>query len=137
MAEAMFRHALPATSPWQAISAGLSACSGLAASKEAVLAVCEAGAHLSGHFSQMLTDQMIQDARVIMAMTRAHRDQILARHPAAGQRVFLLKSFDPMAKGPDRDVNDPIGGDLNCYRRCRNEIVRCLPGLLEFLESLM
>jgi protein-tyrosine-phosphatase len=136
MAEALFRRDQPPDSPWQAASAGLSACPGLPASDEAVQAVCEAGAHLTGHASRMLTDQLVQKAVLIVAMTRSHRDQILVRFPVASQKVFLLKSFDPAATAPDRDVEDPIGGDLNCYRRCRNEIARSLPGLLEFLESL-
>jgi protein-tyrosine-phosphatase len=136
MAEALFRHDLPPRSPWQVSSAGLSACPGLEASEEAVLAVHESGADLVGHTSQLLTAPLVESARVIVAMTRDHRDQILARFPAASQKVFLLKSFDPAVAAPDRDVDDPIGGDLRLYRRCRNEIARCLPGLLEFLESL-
>lgn len=135
MAEALFRVQLPPRSPWQAASAGLSAVPGLPASEEAAAAVEEQGADLAHHISRPLTAPLIEAARLIVAMTRSHRDLILMRFPAARQKVYLLKSFDPACQGPHLDLDDPIGGDLARYRSCRDEIARCLPDLTAFLDN--
>ena len=136
MAEALLRHHLPPDSPWQVASAGLAALPGDEASPGAVEALAEVGIDLSSHGSRPLDPEQVQAARVIVALTRAHRDDILARYPAAAQKVFLLRSFDPAA-GDDRDVPDPIGSSLAVYRRCRDFIAAAIPGLVEFLEELL
>ena len=135
MAEALLRHHLPSGVVWRVASAGTCACSGDAASEGSVEALAEEGIELPAHRSQPLTEKLVRDARVIVALTRGHRDDILENFPAAKQKVFLLKSFDPAA-GDEKDVPDPIGGSLSVYRRCRNAIAAAIPGLIEFLGEL-
>lgn len=135
MAEALLRHHLPLGTPWHVASAGTSAFDGDEASDGTVEALAEAGVNLPAHRSQRLTAELVRKAQVIVALTRAHRDDILERFPEAAQRVFLLKSFDSRA-GDDKDVPDPIGCDLSVYRRCRDTIVAAIPGLVEFLGEL-
>ena len=135
MAEALLRHHLPAGTPWRVASAGTCAFDGDAASEGAINALSDAEISLPNHRSQLLTAKRIQEAHVIVAMTRSHRDDILDRFPAAKQKVFLLKSFDPQS-GDDKDVPDPIGGTLTTYRRCRDTIAEAIPGLVEFLGEI-
>ena len=135
MAEALLRHHLPPDSPWQVASAGTCAISGDEASPGAIEVLAENLLDLSGHCSQPLTDELVRRATVIVALTRAHRDDILAAFPTASQKVFLLRSFDPPA-GDDKDIAAPIGGTLDVYRRCRDTIAAALPGLVEFLADL-
>lgn len=135
MAEALLRCHLPPDLPWRVASAGTCAFDGDEASTGTVEALAEEGIEFSAHLSQRLTSKLVQDAHLIVALTRSHRDDILDRFPAAARKVFLLKSFDPQA-ADDKDVPDPIGGDLSVYRRCRDSIASAIPGLIEFLREL-
>jgi protein-tyrosine phosphatase len=96
-------------------SAGLAAWGGGGASAGAVEAVSEMGGDLGSHESQPLTEPLVRQADVILTMTAAHRNAILAQFPEAGGRVMMLS--------PDRkDVIDPIGGSLETYRACARQI---------------
>ena len=131
----MLRHHLTPNSPWQVASAGTCAISGDEASPGAIEVLAESLLDLTGHRSQPLTDELARAATVIVALTRAHRDDILAAFPSAFQKVFLLRSFDPHTDS-DKDIADPIGGTLDVYRRCRDAIATAIPGLAEFLSEI-
>ena len=96
-------------------SAGLAAWGGGSASENAVEAVRELGADLTGHESQPVTESLVSQADVILTMTAAHRAAILAQFPEAGGRVALLAT-------DRRDVVDPVGGSLETYRNCARQI---------------
>lgn len=136
MAEALLRHQLPPGSPWRVASAGISAFDGDEPSMGAVEAMAEQEIELPAHRSQCLTEARVRKAQVIVALTRSHRDDILDLFPAASQKVFLLRSFDPRS-GDDKDVPDPIGSSLAVYRRCRDCIAAAIPGLVEFLGEML
>ncbi|MFM7244272.1 MAG: Sua5/YciO/YrdC/YwlC family protein [Planctomycetaceae bacterium] len=96
-------------------SAGLAAWGGGPASAHAVEVMRERGAELAGHESQPLTESLVAEADVILTMTAAHRAAILAQFPEAGGRVSLLAT-------DRRDVVDPVGGSLETYRTCADQI---------------
>jgi len=73
------------------------------------------GAELAGHESQPLTESLVAEADVILTMTAAHRAAILAQFPEAGGRVSVLAT-------DRRDVVDPVGGSLETYRKCADQI---------------
>ena len=96
-------------------SAGIAAWGGAKASVNAVEAMAEIGGDLTGHESQPLTDNLVQQADVIWTMTATHRAAIVAQFPDAGARVAMLS--------PERkDVIDPIGGPVATYRKCADQI---------------
>jgi len=110
-------------------SAGISAWGGGKASTNAVEAMRERNADLTGHESQPLTENLVRQADVIWTMTASHRAAILARFPEAGGRVAMLS--------PDRlDVIDPIGGSLETYRKCARQIHEHLATRLDTLADL-
>jgi len=133
MAEALLRAGLPTEGGWRASSAGIFAVPGLPASPEAVLALAEIGLDLGAHRSRALSAAMIAEATLVVPMTATHRDFLLGLQPAARDKVFLLRSFDRAVAGR-ADLDDPIGGSLETYRRCRDAIRACLPGLLAFMR---
>lgn len=134
MAEYLLRDALPPSLPWQVASAGTLAVNGLPASAEGVTALAEMGIDMRGHTSQSISPRLAREADVIVAMTRAHREQLLAAFPDIAERTFLLKAF--VADARDLDVADPIGQPVSAYRHTRNEIRDAVPGLLDFLDDL-
>ena len=132
MAEALLRIALPTSSPWTTASAGLSACPGCRASEAAISAIDEIGGDLRGHRSQPVSTQLVQAAAAIVVMTGAHAQQLIARYPAARDKLFLMRSFDPEAPA-ESNVSDPFCGTLDEYRQCRDTLRKAIPGLVRFL----
>jgi tRNA threonylcarbamoyl adenosine modification protein (Sua5/YciO/YrdC/YwlC family) len=109
------------------MSAGISAMMGGQAAAEAVQAISEMGLDLSDHETQPLTEPLIRHADVIYAMTRSHREAIVAQWPDAAARVRLL--------APDNsDISDPIGGPLERYRSCAAQLKHHLSVRLDELD---
>jgi len=104
-------------------SAGLSTGVGAPASPEAVDVLRRRGIDLSRHESQPATARLLQQADRIFTMTRAHRETILRECPELDDRVELLSR-------QERDISDPIGGPLEEYQRCADEIEQNLRALL-------
>ncbi|MFG0295536.1 MAG: Sua5/YciO/YrdC/YwlC family protein [Maioricimonas sp. JB045] len=129
MAEAMFRKLLCesldceeeelAERGYIVASAGISARPGMPAAPEAVQLLARDHVDLSGHASQPLTEQLLLQADRIWTMTAGHRMAILGSYPHLSDRVQLLS-------GAGKDISDPIGGGMNEYTSCRNEILECI-----------
>ncbi|MEK6234123.1 MAG: Sua5/YciO/YrdC/YwlC family protein, partial [Planctomycetales bacterium] len=97
------------------LSAGVSASSGGRASPEAVEIMRRRGVGLDDHCSQPLTETMVEQADFMLVMTNSHRQAILSYFPEAKDRVVLLCR-------DQADVSDPIGGPLESYQRCADQI---------------
>jgi protein-tyrosine phosphatase len=97
------------------MSAGIAAMGGSCAARQAVEVMETFGVDLSPHASQPLTDQMIRQADHLFVMTRGHRQAILAEYPEAADRVQLISR-------DGRDIADPIGGPVELYRACAEQL---------------
>ena len=97
------------------LSAGIAAGQGMPASAEAVEVMKSRNLELRDHGSQRVTDRLIRDADVIFTMTRAHQSALVQHWPSAKERCYTLS--------PDGlDVSDPIGGPMELYERCAEQI---------------
>jgi protein-tyrosine phosphatase len=97
------------------MSAGIAAMAGGRASTHSMEVAAQRGLDLSGHESQPLTDRLVQHADLILTMTASHRDAILAQWPSAAPRTEVLST-------DGSDVADPIGGPVELYRSCADQI---------------
>ncbi len=97
------------------LSAGLSAMLGGRPAAEAVSVMAQHGLNLADHGSQPLTSQLVRQADVIWTMTRSHRQAIAMQWPEAMNRTFILAT-------DQRDIADPIGGPVECYEKCAQQI---------------
>jgi protein-tyrosine phosphatase len=97
------------------MSAGISAAPGSRAADEAQAVMKERGLDLGLHESQPLSDRLVRFADRIITMTRGHREAILSQFPEAASRTSLLARN----RG---DIADPIGGPIEYYRRCAEQI---------------
>ena len=88
-------------------------------SPEAVEVMAKMGLQLADHESQPLSTQLVRHADLIWTMTRSHRQSIVAQWPEAATRTHVL-ALD------QSDVADPIGGPLEYYRQCAEQIKRLL-----------
>jgi protein-tyrosine phosphatase len=109
------------------MSAGIAAMAGGRASVEASHIMNERALNLDQHESQPLSDRLVRFADLILAMTRSHREAILAQWPAAGPRTFVLGNNQG-------DVSDPIGGPAEVYRQCADQIDAFLTPWIERLD---
>src|SRR3989338_1707351 len=121
MAEAITRGELePLADMAQVFSRGLMARAGGTAS-EGASAVCdEIQVSLQAQLSAPLMAEDAARAALILTMEHSQRMLLLALFPARRDRIFTLREYATRKPGPD--VHDPIGGDLETYRRCREEI---------------
>jgi protein-tyrosine-phosphatase len=113
-------------------SAGTAGLAGFPASDYARDVADEHGVDISGHLSRALSEETIDRADLILAMTAAHVDRVLAESPGASDRTFLLSEY---ADGSVADVPDPMGGSREdyetAYQMMRAYLKRALPRIIE------
>ena len=107
------------TDKFDVLSAGISVFSPTSASKNAILALNEMGIDISNHTSKQLTDDMINDADIILTMTNSHKQIIENVCDDIECEIYTLMGY---AYGADKDVSDPYGMDLDKYKKCAKEI---------------
>ncbi len=138
MAEALFRQLVREAGhegDFRVASAGLSAPRGQGPTPLAVEALAEEGVNLSDHRTRPVTEELVERADTIVAMTRGHLDTLMMLFPEAADRAYVLREFEPGSDGYDLDLPDPIGMPRSVYQRCRDVIKGALPGVLHFLAA--
>lgn len=117
-------------------SAGLAAFPGDGASEHARQALREEGVKVDDHRARMLSPEMVEEADLVLTMTRRHKETILALMPQAEGRVFVLKEYCFSAgETPCLDVGDPYGLSPQAYRRVIQEFKEILPRLWEKIKG--
>lgn len=119
-----------------ACSAGIAAVDGMTANTAAVQAMRAAyGIDLSQHRSAQLTPEMLAQAGLIVVMTPAHRDWILARYSGFAARVHVLTEFGPEYALGTYGISDPFGGDLASYTATTRQMAPHIRALLAYILS--
>jgi protein-tyrosine phosphatase len=111
----------------QVASAGMAAVAGGGPTEEAIRVLADLGLDLRSHVTQPLTEPLVRQADLIFTMTQAHRQGLVAQWPSAADRTIVLA-----ASGTD--IADPIGGPLERYERCAEQIESELRGRLETVD---
>jgi RpiB/LacA/LacB family sugar-phosphate isomerase len=135
MAEGLFRHAMRGNGEYRASSAGLGALDGQPPSTHAVTACRQLGIDITAQRSRMLTAEAVRGADYIFGMTHSHVDHILLMYPQAAEKTFLLREFDETLHDFEKDISDPIGGSLEVYLNCRDQIEQGIASMLTFLQQ--
>ncbi|MDF1754448.1 MAG: low molecular weight protein arginine phosphatase [Verrucomicrobiales bacterium] len=135
MAEGLFRQLVEESGEDITVaSAGIGAMDGAPPSANSVDAMNEEGIDISAQRSQMLIPPMVEEFTHIFGMGRGHIELIRNYFPGSVEKTFVLREF--LGDGDlDLDVPDPIGMDLEEYKRCRNLIKEAMPGILKFVIS--
>lgn len=105
------------------LSAGISVFSPTPASENAVLTLKEMGIDISSHISRQLTDDMINNASLILTMTNSHKQIIQSVCNEISDKIFTLNGY---AYGTDTDISDPYGMDLDTYKKTAEQIYNAL-----------
>jgi RpiB/LacA/LacB family sugar-phosphate isomerase len=112
----------------------MGAANGHPPSAHAVTALKELGMDITGQRSQMLTAQMVAEADYIFGMTHSHVDTVTLLYPESAEKTFLVREFDDTLDPYEKDISDPIGGPLNTYIVCRDQIEQGIASILKFIE---
>jgi tRNA threonylcarbamoyl adenosine modification protein (Sua5/YciO/YrdC/YwlC family) len=128
MAEGYLRHMLPKEWKDRVIvrSCGTKALPGMPATDKGQEVCKKAGFDTSEHQSRALTDHLLKQADLVIAMEESHRGDILKLFPQA--KVSLL-AVD--------GVPDPIGGTTADYQRTLDLIKKEMPDVLEKIKELL
>jgi protein-tyrosine-phosphatase len=121
------------------ISAGTSAVKGQRASKNAIHVMQERKIDISNHQARPLTPRLIEEADLILTMTRNHRESVLRMVPKAKGKTFTLKEYagrlgnqgNIISEIEGLDILDPFGQPPAIYRECAKEIEEELKIVLE------
>ncbi|GDX79148.1 protein-tyrosine-phosphatase [Deltaproteobacteria bacterium] len=109
-------------------SAGTHAREGDEAAPNSKKAMAELGGDLSAHRSQAVSSELVAWADRILVMEIRHAQSIRDEFPEADQKIQMLGPF-----GGIMEIGDPYGSWIFKYRASRNEIQRCVEGLIDRL----
>lgn len=121
LAEALMRQELArlGRTDIEVVSAGTGAWDGAPASEAAYLVGLEHGLDLSAHRARLLTRDLVERADLVLTMARHHRAR--AQELGGDGRTHLLGEYAGRS-GPEAEVSDPFGGDLDVYRETYAEL---------------
>ncbi|MBA3035332.1 MAG: low molecular weight protein arginine phosphatase [Desulfobacterium sp.] len=87
------------------------------------------------HKSKLLTEDMIDEADMILVMTNQHKDKIVENFPDVKDKTFLLKpfsiSYSECYDDDFYDIKDPYKLSSHHYRFCFTEIYVSVEGLIK------
>lgn len=122
-------------------SAGIYAVKGQSASQNATTVMEEMGIDLSYHIASPVTEELLNEADLILTLTEGHKKTLLANHGLHMQledRLFTLKEYvnaNGAKASTDKDIADPFGGDLSVYRVCSQQIKEQIEKLISKIKE--
>ncbi|WP_459502001.1 low molecular weight protein arginine phosphatase [Bacillus sp. C1] len=125
MAEALLRHY--GEEKFEVKSAGVFASPGSDASLHAKDALAEKGIK-EAHASQQITEELLEWADMVLAMTESHKQLVLGYYPSASEKVDTFYEF---VEGTSKDISDPFGGSFSIYQSTLEEMEKLVQTLLE------
>lgn len=121
MAEALFRaraEQAGESDRWRIESAGTWGMDGQAASPLTHTVMAQRKLSLEKHIARTVTAELLQEADIVVVMTRSHRDAISAEFPSARPKIRLLSKWNDL----EYDIADPYGKTIDAYESCADTI---------------
>ena len=113
-------------------SAGVFAQDNQPASSNSQKAIEGKSLSLESHRSQQLTQELIDQAYMILGMTSSHIQQLEFQYERLPEKIFPFRYW---LEGSEIDIPDPFGGNLNEYQNCLESIEESIPSIAQYLES--
>ena len=138
MAEKLLQHALAAEDePLNRLnveSAGVAAIHDEPPSNHSIAALERINIDLTSHKSQPVTQELIDNAFMILGMTNSHLD-ILERSYTQNlpKHIHLFRGL--MDPGNTTQIPDPFGKNFEAYRECLDTMVEAIPSLVAYLKK--
>ncbi len=139
MAAELLQHALAAEeSPLKQLSvksAGVAAILGEPASSNSVAALRKVNIDLSQHKSHPVTQELIDQAFVILGMTESHLQTLnFHNYQNLPKHIHLFREF--MAADTSTQIPDPFGQSFDAYQECLDSMLEAIPSLIAFLKEI-
>ncbi|MBI5305605.1 MAG: low molecular weight protein arginine phosphatase [Chloroflexi bacterium] len=99
-------------------SAGTWALEGEPASGNAVIAMAQRGIDLQAHRGAMIDRRGMEEADVVIVMTRNHREALATEFPLYRARIHLMSELQDRVY----DIGDPYGGTLEEYESTARQL---------------
>ena len=132
MAEATFNALAGDTGlPWRARSAGVFAAEGYPMAPEAREVLAESGIPVGEHRSRPLTQEMLREADLVLAMTPRHVEEMRRLPGELPDYVYVLPEY----VGNGSAVADPYGLTISAYRACAWHLFACIEPLVRRLGA--
>ncbi|WP_303864690.1 low molecular weight protein arginine phosphatase [Alkalibaculum bacchi] len=117
------------------------------ANQKAIDIMSQMDVDIKNHLSQMLTEELIEEADLILTMTHYHTDNVIRKYAKAIEKTFTLKEYLSLllekkgrTQDPDYQLNidqmslaDPYGQSIDVYRDTAKEIKRILERIVEMI----
>jgi len=135
MAEAILKSLVakrPDAKDWRIASAGTWARYGAPAAELSQLVVQEMGMDLSSHQSQPVTEELIRQFDLVLAMEGHQKEGLILQFKPYAKRIYMLSEM----VGRVEDVPDPIGGELVDYQATAEMIKRFLSDGMKKIRQL-
>lgn len=113
-------------------SAGMLGIVGRPPAENAILACAERGVDIASLRSQGFSREHVAWADVVLCMERVHLEEVLHRG-GAPERAVLLGRFAGGLLGDE--IPDPVGQDLDAFRRTRDLLWRAAEGFFAEVEA--
>ena len=81
--------------------------------------------------SVQVTQQIIDDADLVLAMTASHHRFLVQSYPSSAEKIHLLGDYTNRAD----DVFDPYGGNDQTYDTCAKTIEDMLVILIDMIQT--
>lgn len=136
MAEGMFRKAINGRDDIVSLgSAGVAAYNGDKISAETAAELKRRSADLVDFRSRLVTEEMMQQASHVFAMTESHLDMLLSAFPEYEEKCYLVCDFVEINGRAGVDVPDPFGMGPKAYQRVAQVLEVAIPSLITFIEQ--
>jgi L-threonylcarbamoyladenylate synthase len=94
---------------------------------------------LAQHRSRALNRELLSEADLVFCMSMNHLNYINSHFPEFKDKVFLLKQWHEKKKLSNPSIADPIGHNLDFFKKTFNqiyiEIMRVLPEIFKLLKT--
>ena len=117
---------------WKIDSAGIWAEEGNPPSSKTLQILREKGIALSDQRSKRIERSILEQFALVLTMEKGQKEALQIEFPEHREKIFLLSEM----VGRSYDIADPVGGDLEDYRRTAEEIDRILSEGLERIAGL-
>lgn len=115
------------------LSAGIHAADGSAASENAVCVMHKRGIDISGHRAATVTASVMQQADVVLTMTRQQKQVLRLMFPEEAEKTMTLGEFAQI----DAEIPDPFMGDETVYEQCADALEVLLSAAANKLERMV
>jgi len=115
-------------------SAGIYAWEDDEATPEAIEVMNQLGIDLSGHRARPLNETMVQEADLILTMTRQHRDKLQDLFPHIRNKIYTLAEY---AGQPEQEILDPFGQSIEVYQQTLQQIKDLLEEIIASQRGIL